>query len=457
MIFTSLFSNKHNLFWTIAHTGLAIISTSNPFVLIVWFYFVLLSNYKKSLDSLKQNKPGYFFLVISYLISFELLDRMTGTSPYVPYELGKYLLFIIGILGIGFFGIRSKTGILMALLITPSAFYDFSGKSTVLDLTNYFLGPFSIGMGIAFSNKLSITSSQLNQILKLIWLTCLSSLVFTIIKTPELDEVEFVLGAIAETTAGHSSNQVSTILGLGMFLSFYSIFNRLNYSGNRILDIFILLSFTFQGLISFSRGGMIVGAIGMIILMFFPEINVKQKSNNRSYLISIISIAVLIFAFKIVNNITDGNLLLRYKGETQGTLLGNKELTADQFVTGRLGIFEKDISLWFDNFFTGVGIGASRFLRDTGRTGVAPHIELSRLLAEHGIFGLFYSIIFFLIIPINSWRRNSLSKSRNILIIILLIAIMTTFHAAMRTYVTPLFVIIGNLKISQNKFNRNSN
>ena len=37
----------------------------------------------------------------------------------------------------------------------------------------------------------------------------------------------------------------------------------------------------------------------------------------------------------------------------------------------------------------------------------------------------------------------------DILLTLLVIAIITTFHAAMRTFVTPLFMIIGVLKIKE--------
>jgi O-antigen ligase len=446
-------SDRRNLFWTLAHIGLGFVCTLTPFALIIWFYLILFTNFFKANSLLQMKKPAFFFMLFSYLISFELLDRMAKTSPYIPQELGKYFLILMSLLGLLALGVRYSNGILMALLVTPAAFYDFSGQRTFYDIIGYYFAPVSVGLGIAFAFKLKITSLQLNKILKFIWLACLSSLVFTIIKTPDFKEISFDLSANSDTTAGHSSNQVSTVLGLGMFLTFYSFFKRLNFSGNRILEGLILLGFTFQGLITFSRGGMIVGALGIFMILFLPEPNIENNKKNRtnpSLKIGAIVVLLLYGVFEIANNITDGNLLLRYQGETAGTMLGTKEVTLDHFLTGRLGILEQDINLWIDHPITGVGIGASRFLRNLERVGVAPHVELSRLLADHGFLGLLYSIYFFIVIPLHTYRSNNKNPQQIIMLVILSIAILTTFHAAMRTFVTPLFMILACLKVQNN-------
>ncbi len=435
MIIESLVSNKRNLIWTIFHVLLGIVSTVTPFIFIAWFYIILLTNIFKSIKLLNQKKSFFFFSFFSYLISFEVLDRMAGTSPFIPYELGKYMLLIMGLLGIFFFGIRSNRGLILAILILPALFYDESQHRISKDIISYLLAPLSVGLGLAFADKIKIFLNQFDQILKLIFWTSLTTLIFTIIKTPNLDEIEFSLGANFDTTGGHASNQVSTILGLGLFLSFYSVYNRKTFSGNMVLDIVILIGFTIQGLLSFSRGGMIVGCFCCFILILTSNIDYKKL------LLSFSVIIVLYFSFNFANTVTNGNLLLRYQGETQGTLAGSKEKDLNNFVTGRLDIFEKDINIWLKYPIWGAGIGASSYMRDEAK--IASHVELSRLLADHGILGLCYSILFFGMI---FQFKSGLYLGKNILYCVILFAILTTFHAAMRTYVTPLFIILGSLE-----------
>jgi O-antigen ligase len=397
-------------------------------------------------------------MLFSYLISFELLDRMAKTSPFIPYELGKYLLVLMGIIGLIKVGVSNTKGLVMALLVTPAIFYDFSKQRVFFDIINYYLAPLAVGLGIAFSNRYKVNIHEFNRILKMVWFGCLSSLVFTYVKTPDFEEIEFVLGANFETTAGHSSNQVSTVLGLGMFLSFYSLFKNINFSGVRFLDILVFIGFTFQGLLSFSRGGMMVGVFGILMITLAQKGNNKTNRNltvkrNKKTLTGLILLMLIYGVFEIANNISGGNLLLRYQGETAGTLSGTKEITVNHFVTGRLNIFEQDIALWNEHLTTGVGCGVSRYLRDTDRVGVASHVELSRLLADHGILGLIFATLFFIIIPYESWKSNAKSSNQILLMTLILFAIITTFHAAMRTFVTPLFMILGSITITESRIN----
>ncbi len=453
MILDSILSEKKNLRWTIFHILLGALCTINAFGLVIWFYLIFILNFGKSLTLLSKKKPAFFLMLFSYLISFEVLDRMAKTSPFIPYELGKYFLVLLGIVGIIYLGIRSQQGIILVILVTPAIFYDFSGQRVYYDIINYYLGPLAVGLGITFAYRLTITKRNLDNILKLIFWGCLSSVVFTYIKTPDFESINFKLGANFETTAGHSSNQVSTIMGLGMFLSFYSLYNKLKFSGNRFFDGLIFAMFTFQGLLSFSRGGMIVGAFGILLLMFLPENNENKPGEklrnglNRSLVLGLIAVISLYGVFQLANGITGGNLLLRYQGETQGTLLGSKEKNVNHITTGRLDIMQRDFELFFKQPLTGVGCGISQYMRDEDKEKVAAHLEFSRLFADHGIFGAIYTGLLFIFLPVRVWKLNNHSISRNILFVLLIVALATSFHAAMRTFVTPLFVILAILKI----------
>jgi hypothetical protein len=292
----------------------------------------------------------------------------------------------------------------------------------------------------------------------MIWYTSLAALIFTFLKTPDLDTIEFNLKAEFATTADTSSNQVATILGLGMFLSFYSIINRLKFSGNYFVDIGFMLLFAFQGLLSFSRGGMLIPLLGMAVLFFFRNRQQLRVSRGRVLFGSIVALLGLYFIFQVTNQITDGNLLLRYTGETQGTQLGTKEKTADVIVSGRFTIMQEDLDLWTQYPMLGVGAASSRYLRDRTRF-VSPHIEFSRLLAEHGLMGLLY---FLLLLAVFRKAYSGLSPQVNkgLFIALFTFALFTTFHAAMRTYVSPALFILASLLVlpdaTQSKYNANT-
>ncbi len=384
-----------------------------------------------------------------------MLGRMARVAPLIPTEVGKYYLIIFSLLAITVKGVRSRVGLLMAFLLVPGFFYDLSGMRTFVDIKFNIFGPLAAALGIAALYRAKLTQKQMNQVLHLIWYTSLSALFFTFIKTPDFDSIEFNLHAQFDTTAGAASNQVSTILGLGMFLSFYSVVNRLKFTGFYYGDIGIMLLFAFQGLLSFSRGGMIIAVLGMSILFFFNNRSKLSGNKGKLFVGGLATLLGVYLIFQVVNEITDGNLLLRYSGETQGTLLGSKEKTSDVLVSGRLTILQEDLTLWLRYPMSGVGAASSRYLRDKTQY-ISPHIELSRLLAEHGLLGLIYFILL-LTIFLNAYKGISKSISRGLFVALFLVAILTTFHAAMRTYLSPVFFILASLQVLPDTQNNTNN
>ncbi|WP_198673043.1 O-antigen ligase family protein [Algoriphagus litoralis] len=422
-------------------------ATFSPIPVIAWFYLVILT----SLGLILRRTQSPFLLIgiLLYLISFELLARMARTSPFIPYELGKYLLCAGMIWGIFKFKPKGKEGWIMLLCLIPSAFIDFSGQVSSSDLVFNILGPINVALVVIFFYKQRITTRQLSHLIRLVIYPMLGVLGYTIIKSPDFKDVEFALGANVDWSGGFGSNQVSTLFGLGAFFMFILMINRWKFSGYLLLDALILFAFTFQGLLTFSRGGMLGAVLGIIIVLFFlRKAPLKERKkyglpNIGKYVLPAILVAVV--AYITVDEITGGMLSLRYQGETMGTLAGSKAKSINTVTTGRFEIFEGDISLWVDHFFLGVGAGASRFLRET-MTGTVAHVELSRLLAEHGVLGFIYFLILCRL-GIQLFKSSPNPLIKGILMALFLVAMYTSFHAAMRTFVTPALIGLSLLSI----------
>ena len=109
------------------------------------------------------------------------------------------------------------------------------------------LGPISTSMLILILSKYEMDEKIFNSMLKSIWFPSISLLVFVFIKTPSFDELELTLKASFSASGGFGSNQVSTVLGVGMFLSFYAWINKLKFSGYHFLDGFSLELLLFKG------------------------------------------------------------------------------------------------------------------------------------------------------------------------------------------------------------------
>lgn len=446
-------SQKNNTLWTLFHLALGLISTTTPLAIISWFYLILLSYAPRALKKLKINDYFHLITLICYLISTEFLARLSDAAPLLPYEIGKYLSIAIFTLAIFFRKLQSKIGLAMVLCLLPATLFDLSGNVNFNRIIFNLFGSLSLALGVAALYQVNITKVELDKILHLIWLATLAGLSYVLIKTPDLDTIEFSLASQTETTGGYASNQVSTLMGLGMFLSFYAVIYRINFSGYRLLDIGIMLLFGFQGLLSFSRGGMIVGGIGMAIVYSYSVLSGNSVRKGRVILMGIVAFFGAYIIFQTVNSITGGNLLLRYQGETRGTLAGSKEKSLDVLTTGRLSVAQDDLALWRENFLFGVGCGASQYLR-SNTYGYSSHTELSRLLSEHGLLGLTYSILLLLaFFKSRSAIKDPIAKAGTLALFI--VAVLTTFHAAMRTYLPSLLIGLSMLKIVSNSTYRN--
>jgi hypothetical protein len=447
----SLFSHSSPKFWFGFHVILGMVSTISSIPLILYFYFVLIFIFSTFSKKESLNSSLSYFIV--YLNSFELLTRVAKASPFIPYELGKYLLLILLFIGIIQGNNRGRIGVIMFICLLPALFFDRSGQVIEKDIRFNLLGPLNIGLSIIYFTKQKFSREGFFQLLIFLIYPLISALVFTFIKTPEFSQVEFSLGANFATTGGFGSNQASTAFGLGFLLSFYLWLNRIPISGNRIVDAGIFFLFLFQGLLSFSRGGMIGGFIGVLVVFYylnkinFNSIEFIQFRKIRKYILPLLFfMAVSIY---VANVVSGGYLLLRYRGETAGTLSGSKDKSLSSISTNRSDIFFSDLDLFYDNVFLGVGAGASTYLRKEFN-GVLPHVETSRLLAEHGVMGVVF-LICVLILFIQTMNSRNENLYKGLLLAFLVVGWYTTFHAATRTFIPPLLIGLSTIKVVRRK------
>ena len=129
------------------------------------------------------------------------------------------------------------------------------------------------------------------------------------------------MNANFQATAGFGSNQVASILGIGMFLSFYAWMNKHLFSGNHSLDGLFIGLFAYQGFLTFSRGGMVVVLIAVVVYYilfrssnFYTDIIKIRKLRPFFFFSSAIIIILVTFFF--IQNISEGNITRRYAGDT---------------------------------------------------------------------------------------------------------------------------------------------
>jgi len=138
----------------VAHLVLGFLATLSPFFLIGVVYALLLSflNIIYRLRGITRAKTIVYFL--SYFSAFEVISRMSRSSPFIPYELGKYLAFIILFYGIIELKGLKVNGILLVLLLIPGIILALPNTKGYGDIIFNVFGLINLGLGISFFSTL---------------------------------------------------------------------------------------------------------------------------------------------------------------------------------------------------------------------------------------------------------------------------------------------------------------
>jgi hypothetical protein len=432
MFNATIFLEKNTLKGFLFHVALAVLSlVSNVFVIgfIFLSIYYFLNNYNKANSSYARNLV--LLKLALYLGSFEIICRILHCNPFIPYEFSKYLFSFILLVVIVKDGVAQKSSLVPFLILLFSILASFVLKDIPPQFENItfnILGPLCVALFLGAYDRFTISDfwPLLNAVLYpliIVWVYCY-------FKTPDLETVGLTRNASEVTTGGFGSNQVATALGLAMFIIFIFIFKGKRFTGYFSLDLLVLFGIAFQGLLSFSRGGMLGGALA-VVLFIIGDLFLNPQLGKASR--SIFYLLILVFSFLVVNAVTSGLILDRYLGKTEGVIDGGKEVDLNSLTTGRYNIFQEDLELWRNNFFAGVGVGNSMYLHSNGDLA---HSEFSRLLGEQGLLGGLFFIAWVWFCFFN-YRRQPTAFGKIFVLACTTLAFFTTFHAAMRTFITP--------------------
>ncbi len=403
------------------------------FLIINFYYFY---QYSKTFN------VNILIHLLMFLPSIELLARILSLD-IMPSETGKYFCFLYFILFSLDKRIHTKKintiFIVMFLFLFPSLLfmdmYNFQ-KKIVFNL----LGIINLALLGIFFSRVTITLVEFKNLFKNFIYSTIPILIILTVRTPKFSEIDFVLGANFDTSGGFGPNQVSTFLGAGIFILIINqiVFKTKLFSNNRQIDLFLIVALAFRALLTFSRGGLLSPAAAIIL-----PINLLSKVQNIQKIIGNFIILILFsgIAYFLVNSLTGGLLTQRFSGETVQSISGKEEKSLEGFSTGRTSIIEDDVRLWFDNIVFGVGPGESPFKRaELGEErGANTHTEFSRLLSEHGLFGLVVNILLIIIIPFKILNSKLSPQIKYIKLAFILFALFSMTHSAMRTIIPVIF------------------
>ena len=401
-------------------------------ILVFGIYFIIQS----------KNKQNEALLMAAYAVSAEIMLRMTG-GTFVN-EYGKYLVMLFLFLGMLFSGFSRNALVywLFLFFLVPSVVLSTVTLDITTDVKKAIVfnisGPVCLGISAIYCYKRELTFQRLLGIITAFSLPLLCLVTYLYFYTPNIQDVVTGTQSNFETSGGFGPNQVSTILGLGIFIFFVQL--MLN-SSNGLLQIIngaLVLVFTFRGLVTFSRGGIYTGVAMVLLLLaiLYFQANFQTKPKIAGIIVLSFLATLAVWSYSSIK--TNGLLDKRYANQDAAGREKKSQLS------GREVLIESELKMFYENPILGVGVGKNKELRET-ETGIqaASHNEITRMLAEHGTLGI-VGLLILLITPLYLFavdRQNILALS------FFVFWLLTINHAAMRLSAPAFIYALSLLKV----------
>lgn len=340
----------------------------------------------------------------AYFVGAEVFFRMTRGS--ISYEAGKYLVILFVIIGMFYKGISGKSYpyFLYILLLVPSIFvasttlsFDANFRTNIAFVLS---GPICLGAAAMFCYDKKISIKQLNSLLLYLVLPIIANTVYIFFYNPSVRDVLSGTGSNRAASGGWGANQISAVLGLGMFVLVVRLFTKSPNLGMKILNLVLFSAISFRAIVTFSRGGVITAIVTILAFILVYYVNVSRKRRNEIVMLFMVFCVSVFATWIISSNQTDGFIDLRYANKDH---LGREK---SDLTTGRKELFEEEIQGFISNPFFGIGSSRAKDQRiEIEGQGVTSHSEVSRVLAEHGMLGLVILIIL-IFKPLDYRSRN---------------------------------------------------
>jgi len=382
--------------------------------------------------------------VLAYIAGSEVLWRMTRAGIY--WEFGKYATSAIVLIALARRGRLKPPAIpffFFALLI-PSTFLTFDSQTWTFarDQVSFNLsGPFALMMCGWFFANVEISKDLFRTMALAAIAPALGVAALAAVSTFSDSDVVFIDSSNLIASGGFGPNQVAGALGFGALLALFIVIDDKSSRTVRALLFGVLTALVMQCALTFSRSGLYMAAGGAAVAAVFAMGDSRLRARFLPMLMAIFVIGNF-FVFPYLDAFTDGALNVRFQ---------------DTDLTGRDVLIQADIELWKENPVFGVGPGLGRSQRGTffsadaragtiayrkAPTQIAAHTEFSRMLAEHGVFGL-GAVLLFIVGAVANVRRAPDARARALVAGLVSWSALFMLSTAMRTVAPSLAFGIG--------------
>ncbi|WP_457615996.1 O-antigen ligase family protein [Lutibacter sp.] len=395
-----------------------------------------------------KNRVLHVLVAASYTAGIEVFLRMT--KAYLLYETGKYLVMFFIVLGLFFEGFKKKAYpfTLFLLLLLPGIAVTYINLNYDIDFRKAILfnisGPLTLSLVATFAYGIKLSFKQFLTVLDFMVYPLISMTVYIFLYTPDLREVITSTAANSAASGGYGPNQVATVLGLGIFILFTRLLIPYKNKLVHLIMMFFLAAMTYRGILTFSRGGMLTAVIMVLVFLFlyFFLTNLKRKVNIVFKLLGVAGVLLFIWLLSLAQ--TGGLIENRY---TNKDSLGREK---EDITTGRVQLAQVEFDAFKTHPIFGIGVGRSKgYFMDELGIELPTHNEITRMLSEHGMFGIL-ALLILIIIPV---VNNPFGVKNIYFYPLLLFWLLTISHSAMRIAAPSFIFGLGLITITREKKN----
>lgn len=389
-----------------------------------------------------KNRDNEVLYWCAYVVCAEVFLRMTKGN--IGNEYGKYVVMVFVFIGM-YYRSFSKNAIPIwcyLVLLLPGVVYSTTVLNLETDIRKAIMfnisGPLCLAVSAIYCYQRIVTPKQMENMFRIMCYPIITTLAYLYFYTPSIQDAVTGTASNSATSGGFGPNQVSTLLGLGMFVFFVRtiFFSKSWYL--LLLNVLLLFFATYRGIITFSRGGVITG--GIMILLLLCKLFIVGNVRGKSKLMVVFGIAVfgLIGIWTYSSTQTNGMIEKRYANEDS---LGREKESA---LSGREILMETELQMFLDNPIFGIGVGKNKeYRKELTGIDLATHNEITRMLAEHGSLGLLGLLILF-----GTPLLLSLNNPQHLYVFSFFIFwLLTINHAAMRLAAPAFIYALSLLKV----------
>ena len=368
--------------------------------------------------ALLARKREYALYAMAYIVGSEVLWRMGNAQIF--WEFGKYAVLVIAATTMLRYGLFRHPGLPLTyfVLLLPSVVLPLANLEELAlqqTISFYLSGPLALAVCYWLGSNLKITREQALQCCLFLLGPVISIATRALASILQAQDIFFGSSSNHLASGGYGPNQVSSTFGLGIVATLLYTALEKRERWLKILLGILLVWLTAQCVLTFSRTGLYLAALSGVIGA--SHLLRDRRARLKLILTALFFGGSLFFLLPQLERFTQGALSKRFSNLS---------------TTGRDELALQELEVWYENPIFGVGPGMSGSYREGIMKGVLAHMEYSRMLAEHGIFGLI-AIGLMLALAVRNMRQAQTPAHRAFVFALLTWSILFMFSTAMRT------------------------